>query len=325
MNTELLENPTSATATLTPAPTLRSRMLKLSAPVNVTLSQGGRLLGFDGNGKVTDRIGLGTVILTVAATPDYSMLGVTIDETQHTPTKLKDEGDANTGAIYRKSIRIQKTPDGKFYPDPKEANLRWVEISPRITANAGQPDEEHGIFIELVVASLVAQKGQFFLTYQSMVSTEAVVWQGTVKIPEMRRSKTWQALGKYLEMELGDLIGQLPFREREELSAPKLNEYDHALAAGLPNNEGIVDWYSLRRQYGDVLTNRGPARCHWSKIQTQRLDGLQYLLGGERVTFEGIGKANPPKQTFKDPKQLQRVPPRKTGFEWEIQGVKVVA
>jgi len=299
-------------------------MLRLSAPVNVTLSQGGRLLGFDSNGKVTDRIGLGTVVLTVAAAPDYSMIGVTIDENTHIPQKLKNEGDETVGAIYRKEIRINKTEGGQFYPDPKEANLRWVEISQKITANAGQPNQELGVFVELIVASLVAQKGQFFLTYQSMVSAEAILWREQVKIPEMNRSETWRALGRSLDKELRDLMGVLPFREREELEVPKLNEYDQALAASLPDNEGVVDWYSLRRQYGDVLTNKGPARCHWSKILTQRTDGLKYLLGGERVKFQGIGKANPPKQDIKDPKNVQ-MPKRKTGFEWEIQGVTVLA
>lgn len=287
----------------------KTRLLQLSEPVDINLEQKGKPVRFDQYGMITDQLRAGVVKLTVTMPLDYPAIGFQIQESSKTVRLLENKGDETVGSIFQKDITIHQTEDGStLYPDLEEANIRWVEICNRVVNETG----EVGVVVKMFVVALVSQGGTFYLTYQEMFSEEAIVWKGTVKIPGLGRSKAWRDLGHFLEQQLGDMLeaGTLMFRELEDITFTKPKEYDRHLAATLPDNTGVVQWYSLRMQNGAVVTNRGAVRAHWSHVMVERQDGLKYLVEGERVNFKAL-------------KPSHKGAGHKSQFSWEAQGISL--
>lgn len=155
------------------------------------------------------------------------------------------------------------------------------------------------------VTAIVRQGDKLFLTVQETYRDQLYRAGDVVRCPSMDGTK--RATLAYVR----DLLQELPDFVQ---GLPDISEYKRvdrqAQAINLRDGEGVVLWYSKRKQLGAVLLksrNGHPmtARAHFSQVLTIRC-GLKYLKTGEKVLF-------------------RKVKPVEGGssFKWELEEVQV--
>lgn len=101
----------------------------------------------------------------------------------------------------------------------------------------------------------------------------------------------------------------LPF-----VSDASFNQNPSLATHGLPHRVGVVDdWYDARNM-GCIITDRGPARVHWTEIPPR--PRRRFLVAGERVRFTELRK--PPINPRTKHRKM-----RKARFELQAYGVEI--
>ena len=193
------------------------------------------------------------------------------------------------GKCYRSRVEVKTGLNGAHHTQYPANNIRVLRLAPDGT-------------LEVWLASLFSQNGEFFLTIQR---TEKA-WchrsgETGVQCPGSRYGERAQNLAFFAQL-LGEGVRDLP---AEGESWPK-TERPVTLRGG---NDGVTQWFTDAEGTGAIQTLKGLARVHWSQITPR--DRLAYLREGEKVTFKAL-------------RLPEKTSSRETALKLEAVGVTVV-
>ena len=227
------------------------------------------ILADEGRGETAVRIESG-----------HSLAGYNRHENGKDVTRLKNH-QTDDSPEYRTAVNIFRVQgeESLFAPDYK--NTIWLFVV----------DEQGHAHIYTV--ALVDQDNELFLTYWELYDEPCFQDKGVATCPGLAKKDNgiWVPVVKEL---LGGVVIVLPDVTTYQSPVP----FD---AGQLPDNIGVVDWFTLRIGIGEVFTNKAKARVYWKQCPKAE-DGMRYLKGGEKIRFEEIvprtegHKPNPPWQ-----------------------------
>ena len=248
--------------------------------VDITLNEEPILPTETGYLAILTGTGEATFIVTVAE--GYSFIGYDRAENGKSVTQLRNAG-GKSGLSYRRTVPIfaVKNPTGYLSTDPKSAV--WL---------FGVTEDGRA---QVYTVSLTTQDNECYLLYWRLYDEQCYRKGVDVVCPELEGKD-----GGIWAPEVTKLLAGI------EIALPDVAEYRPQPpidAAALPDNEGVVEWYTRRFSIGVAVTKKGNARVHESQCP-KSVDGLRYVMAGERIQFEGIvprtegHKASPPWQVL---------------------------
>lgn len=249
--------------------------------VSVTVTLDGETILPTDTGYLAILTGTGEATFTVKIAEGYSFIGYDRAENGKHVTQLRNAGGAS-GLSYRRTVpvfAINNSP-GCFSTDPKSAI--WLF---GVTADGRT---------QVYTISLTTQENECYLLYWKLYDEQCYRKGADAVCPELEGKD-----GGIWAPEVTKLLAGVEV-------VPDVAEYRPKPTidrASLPNNEGVVDWYTGRFSIGVVVTKKGNARVHESQCP-KSVDGLRYVMAGERVRFAEIvprtegHKPNPPWQVL---------------------------
>lgn len=147
--------------------------------------------------------------------------------------------------------------------------------------------------------SLISQDGAFFFITQEVYSNLRIYRShNRVVCPDLYE---WPQFENLLNDLISDSASLPPVKEYEPLPIVRVTKPYH----------GKVLWFNLAQGVGSVMTNDGQAKVYWRQI-IHNGNSLAMLNPGDEIVYQNI---KPARQYGDHP----------TKFQWELEGVKVVA
>lgn len=250
--------------------------------VTVNVSLNGEDIPLTDNGFITILTDEGRGEMVVKIEPGHSLAGYNRHENGKGVTRLKNHR-TDDSPEYRTAVNIFRVQGEKdiFAPDYK--NTVWL-----FAADAAG-------HAHVFTVALAAQDNELFLSYWELYNESCYSKEGKVVCPGLEKKDNGIWVPVVAEL-LAGAVGLLPDISTYAPPVP----FD---ANTLPDNVGVVDWFTLRIGIGEVWTKKGKARVYWRECP-KATDGMRYLKGGETVRFAEIvprtegHKPNPPWQVL---------------------------
>lgn len=132
-----------------------------------------------------------------------------------------------------------------------------------------------GGLLNLYELALVAQEGNFWVSFQQTWETRAYADGDRVVLPELSKWETLMAWLTEHRKELGKLAPVSEYIPAPD-TAPD--------TAHLSPNEGVVKFFSRAKGWGVISTAKGDAFVHWRDCP-ETISGERKLEKGQRITF----------------------------------------
>lgn len=271
------------------------RISVLSKGISASVSIGGNFLDIEEDGYVGKLTpGMAEIYLWIHP-GSVNLWGVDVDGRKNMQLRRNLSTSPALGKYYRQKIQIKESLEpGVYHTEYPINNLRVLQL-----ASDGA--------LEVWLATLFSQNGEFFLTIQR--TEQARCYQGVygVECPRSRYGGRNQNLTFFAQL-LGEKIKDLPSIDEFRPDPEPMFTFKPGV------NKGVVRWFTDAEGTGaiEVLQGIGKtamARVHWSQIAKR--GRRAYLREGEGVTFEAL----------RSPEQTSG---RETTFKLEAVGVTVV-
>lgn len=245
-----------------------------------------------------------TVVLEVRVKPGSHGYGIAVDGNKGVQVRrdwLPHESSDENGRLFRQRVEIKLDQQSIPHTEFATNNIRLLKLY-----NTGN--------VEIWTICLISQEGEFFLVIQRDYHVKCYYnLQGVgffcpyFTTPPHEWLQLVDVLKKLFTEDVG--VGNFVFDKKyqPEFVPPA---YD------LPEDQGIVLWWSASNGFGAVQTKTGTARVHWRQVPKR--SRRRFLIPGEMVRFAAL---RTPIQ--KRPPATSAAKYRATRFQKEAVGISL--